>query len=156
LLQREKGGSGGSFTTAARIGGVGDEDPVAPGRFREMEVPGLVPRVEEQQQRGALFVAVDEHGEGTRFVGFPVDRFLWLSVGTQPADVRNPVAREGLSIEEGLAPEDGELAPQGEESFHEVAQDDGLGRVVPRDPADLVVLAIAVVVALLGAHPFVA
>ena len=121
-----------------------------------MEVPGLVPRIEEQKERGALFVSVDEHGKGTRFVGFPVDRFLGFSVRAQPADVRNSIAREGLSVEEGLAAEDGGLAAQGEEAFHEFAQGDRLRRVVPWDPTEFVVLAIAIVVALLGAEALVA
>jgi hypothetical protein len=48
LLEREETGCGGAFGTTTRIGGIGDEDPVATRRIREMKIAGLVPGVEEQ------------------------------------------------------------------------------------------------------------
>lgn len=138
------------------VGRVGDEGPVAARRVGKVEFARLVAGVEEEKERGARLSSIDEDGKRARLVGLPIDRFLGLSIGAQPADVGDAIARERFAVEKGVPPQDGEFTAQGEEPFHEFPQGDGLGGIVPWDPADLVVLAIAVVVAVLGAEPLVA
>lgn len=134
------------------VRGVGDEGPRTARLAGKVKLPGLVPGVEKEQKRVAGTASVDEHGEGARLLGLPVDRFLGLAVGTEPADVGKPVFLERLTVEERSPPQDGKLAPQGEQAFHETAKGACFRGFLPAEPAQFTVLAIAVVVAALGAQ----
>jgi len=121
-----------------------------------VKLAGGVPGVEEEEEGVVPSLPVNEDGEGAGFLRLPIDRFLRPAIGTQPADIGQAGLVDGTAGEKAVAPEGGELAPQPEEPPDKVARLDGLGPVVPGNPAELVVLAIAVVVPLLGAQAFVA
>ena len=78
------------------------------------------------------------------------------AVGVQPGDVLDVRALDGAALEEPLPPEDRVRGAQGGEPRGEAREHVVVARVVPVHPAELVVLAVDVVVAPLGAAELVA
>jgi len=60
-----------------------------------------------------------------------------------------------LSVEERVPSQAGEFPAQFKEPFHKGPQKNRLGIIIPGDPTDLVVLAVAIVVSALGAEALI-
>ena len=108
----------------------------------------LTPLVRARDRR-----AVEEHADRLSEAGRPILGLHLGSVGAEPGDVRG-VGAERVAVEEVAAAEDGMGPPERDQPLREREQ--GAVFVLPVEPRDLVVLAVGVVVALLGAAALVA
>jgi hypothetical protein len=138
--------------------------PEAAGRERELHV--LVVGVEQHEERVALdapparvgggdLVPVEEGAEEVAVRALPVAPRHPPAVGAKPPHVRQPGAHRLAPGQEGRAAEDGVGAAQGDQAPGEGHPPLGALIVVPVVPAELVVLAPGVVVAVLAAGELV-
>jgi hypothetical protein len=116
----------------------------------EAVVDDAAPEVVRRRDR----VAVQEHTDRARKVRAPVGVGHGLAVGAEPLDVRRPAER--VALEPAAAVEDRMRLPERDELARELEQRGALLLEAPVEPAELVVLAVGVVVAALRAAHLVA
>ena len=139
-----------------------ERPPPAEARRRQPERQRVLPGVEEHEERvvddrlalarlGHDLGAVEERPDSGRVAALPVAARHRAAVGTEPPDVGRARILLLLPRQEGRPAEDRVLAPEGDQPLRERAKRARPLVELPVDPADLVVLAVGVVVARLGA-----
>src|SRR5688500_2004755 len=156
----------GRLVRGVREVGVGDERPSAAAvLLRQLEFHHVLPGIEDDEQRrflaaladaGGLRAPVEQHAEAARVGILPLLLAHLLAGGVDPAHVLDAEVLVEIAVEEARAPQDREAVAQPGQLAHEVDQALGAVVVVPVDPADLVVLAVGIVVAVLRARELVA
>ena len=101
-------------------------------------------------------IAAQIDAETAREIVCPLFVVHLVAVGLEPVDVLDARAVDGAALEEVAAAEDRVFAAQRDDALHEGEEFPVVGGKIPVHPADLVVLAVGVVVAVLGAAHLVA
>src|SRR5260221_380835 len=157
-------------STAPRRPGIHSHLPGGAGRAeagRHREPDGIAVRVDQEDEvrvgdplaaRAGLGDRIPVHADsqGLRISGIPVIAVHLVAGRGEPDYVALAIAGIArLAAEEPAAPEDGMRPAQRRQGRDELDQVGVLRSSVPVDPGDLVVLAVAVVVALLGSAELV-
>ena len=153
------------LATHSRVVGVEQACPeLALRHRRQAEIDLIVMGVDHQQQRGVgpgttnpgfLGAAIHQHAQAAALAVFPLLGGHFVAIRREPGDVLHADVFVVVAHQETPAPQDRVRQAQLDQALDELEQGLAVIVQVPVDPADLAVLAIGIVVAVLSASELV-